>query len=417
MARDLLERARSAMEAGQQAEDASALDVAAHCVDDAVRGRNTDFSTGKRELSLYRAYKRPWMTGAMYAAYVGYLALALFERPAQPSLQLPFWVTVTAEFAFVCAFLCRLFHEMLFSAGGPVSFWRDHKHVAQAVMLALILVDIVAYTVLAESGHPSAVRWSRPLRPLLAVNLPESRQVRAGFRNIRRTLPEVASVLFLLLASISLFSLMAFKLFGGPVKSADVGGPFFVSFGESVWSMYVLLTTANHPNVMMPALSHSRWCALFFVLYLVVNLYMFMSVFLAVVYNRFRANLKNEVRESLDRGERLLDRAFDHASACDVADPDGGRARRGVDRGTFLELCQRADCLRRRPPHYVDALWLVLDPTGRGAVSRREFGDLAELLKMPYSDLTPSQNIFERFIPTIYNSKVTYQIATSVPGL
>ncbi len=64
-------------------------------------------------------------------------------------------------------------------------------------------VDIVAYTAQAESGDVDAVRWSRPLRPLLAVNLPESRQVRAGFRNIRRTLPEVASVLFLFLVSLN----------------------------------------------------------------------------------------------------------------------------------------------------------------------------------------------------------------------
>jgi two pore calcium channel protein 3 len=173
-------------------------------------------------------------------------------------------------------------------------------------------------------------------------------QVRAGFRNIRRTLPEVASVLFLLLSSQALFALAAFKLFGGPEKSADVGGPFFVDFGESLWSVYVLVTTANHPNVMMPALGHSRWCALFFVVCLVVNLYMFMSVFLAVVYNRFRANLKNEVRETMERTERLMDRAFDRAIATDGGggDPEatagnGSNVRHGVDKSIFLQLCRR----------------------------------------------------------------------------
>ncbi len=66
--------------------------------------------------------------------------MALFERPAQPHLRAPFWATVTVEFLCVCAFLCRLFHELLFSAGGPRRFWADRKHAAQAGMLALILV-------------------------------------------------------------------------------------------------------------------------------------------------------------------------------------------------------------------------------------------------------------------------------------
>ena len=34
-------------------------------------------------------------------------------------------------------------------------------------------------------------RWSRPLRPFILVNLPEGRQIRQGFRNIRRTLPDI----------------------------------------------------------------------------------------------------------------------------------------------------------------------------------------------------------------------------------
>ncbi len=77
---------------------------------------------------------------------------------------------------------------------------------------------------------------------------------------------------------------------------------------------------------------YSRWCALFFVAYLVVSLYMFMSVFLAVVYNRFRSNLKNEVRESVERAEVLMDRAFDKAAAAACSN--------GRDEGMGERLCQ-----------------------------------------------------------------------------
>lgn len=57
-------------------------------------------------------------------------------------------------------------------------------------------------------------RWSRPLRPLFAVNFPEMRQIRRSFRNLRRTLPDVVNVLFLFFFSLAIFALMAYKLFG-----------------------------------------------------------------------------------------------------------------------------------------------------------------------------------------------------------
>ncbi len=136
MPTDLLEKARAAFEGAvaddNEPEAAEAMDVAATCLDDAVRGRNIEFcSSGRRELRLYDLYKRRWLSRSMYVVYATYLALALFERPAQPHLRAPFWATVCVEFACVCAFLCRLFHEMLFSAGGAKRFWSDHKHAAQ----------------------------------------------------------------------------------------------------------------------------------------------------------------------------------------------------------------------------------------------------------------------------------------------
>ena len=54
----------------------------------------------------------------------------------------------------------------------------------------------------------------------------------------------------------------------------------------------------------------SRWSAIFFIVYLVLNLYIFMSVFLAVVYNQFKENLKREVRENVERRDALLDKVF-----------------------------------------------------------------------------------------------------------
>ena len=104
-------------------------------------------------------------------------------------LHLPFWVTVTVELLCLAFFLFRLLHELTFTRR-DVGFWRDAKHVVAMAILLLAVVDIAVSTVLRECGL-GYVRWSRPLRPFVLVNLPEGRQVRQGFRNIRRTLPDI----------------------------------------------------------------------------------------------------------------------------------------------------------------------------------------------------------------------------------
>ena len=64
----------------------------------------------------------------------------------------------------------RLAHEFLFSKKSL--FWKDAKHIMITIILGLTLIDICIYTGLVESGI-STVRWSRVLRPLLIVNIPE----------------------------------------------------------------------------------------------------------------------------------------------------------------------------------------------------------------------------------------------------
>ena len=120
---------------------------------------------------------------------------------------------------------------------------------------------------------------------------------------------------------------MAFKLFGSEKLEREGAGSeskigYFDGFLESYWQLFVLVTTANSPDVMIPAYERSRWSAIFFIVYIVLNLYLFMSVFLAVVYNQFKENLKKEVRENTERRNGLLDKVFELARR---GDPKGIR--------------------------------------------------------------------------------------------
>ena len=145
------------------------------------------------------------------------------------------------EFICIMYFMGRIFHEMLVCNDFKV-FWKDTKHITNAIILLITLIDICVYVAMSESGSPNALRISRPLRSFLLVNFPEARQIRRAFRTIRRTLPDLINVLILFMASLTLFTLMAVKLFE---RLNLQNGQYFTDFFDSFWDLYVLVTTAN----------------------------------------------------------------------------------------------------------------------------------------------------------------------------
>lgn len=73
-------------------------------------------------------------------------------------------------------------------------------------------------------------------------------------------------------------------------RSLEVDGAYFDTLGNALLQLFILLTTANFPDIMMPAYRGSGFSALFFVVFLMVGLYFLLNLVLAVVYNAFKAS-------------------------------------------------------------------------------------------------------------------------------
>ena len=58
--------------------------------------------------------------------------------------------------------------------------------------------------------------------------------------------------------------------------------------------MIILMTTANFPDIMLPAYAENYWVMLFFVSYLIFGLYLLMNFLLANVFNKFRDRLEEQ---------------------------------------------------------------------------------------------------------------------------
>ncbi|XP_069024306.1 two pore segment channel 3 [Embiotoca jacksoni] len=377
---------------GNTAKTKEDFDLAAIYVSDAQYNRNIYFDTSPQAVRLYLLYNHWLPKVLLYFFILVNLSLAIFEEPAV--VRLPTWATMLVELLCLLIFTLRLVHYAKVIPGDK--FWKDPKNICIIVILMLTLVDMIIYGALI-AANCYGVRWSRLLRPLLLVNVTEGRQLRRAFRSIRNALPQILLVLVLFMFSVLIFSLMALKLLGKrDLKTID-GAPYFTNYLEIVFDLYVLVTTANSPDIMMPAYNASFVFAIFFILYILVNTYIFMSVFLAVVYNNYKKYLKEEVRQ-LVRAKRLkMVRAF--AVLQEQKEEGGEPAVTHANWNQMVRLVQPDISNSHR-----ELLWRVSDDKNRGSIGKVAFVQLADLLNIEVITLKSRPHPFNSLCPGVYQS-------------
>ncbi|XP_069462951.1 two pore calcium channel protein 1-like [Ambystoma mexicanum] len=371
----------------------SDLLLAAAYVYDAQYNRNIPFETSPKSVRLYYFYNHWSMELATYFFIAVDLSLALFEEPAV--YKMPFLATSLVEVLCLLAFFGRLVH---FANVIPRNiFWKDTKNICVMVAIMLNLIDLIIYGALRVAAVES-IRWSRVLRPIYLINFAESRQIRRAFRSIRNTLPEILYVFLLFIFSVLMFSLMALKLFGSRNLLSVEGTPYFTNYLDAVFDLYVLVTTANSPDVMMPAFNYNWWYCLFFIAYIIINTYIFMSVFLAVVYNNYKKHLKNEIRKMAYMKHRKMVDAFNILKVKE-------------DKDVVIKQAQWNQLVKLVAPDISNAhrelLLRVSDDQQKGYVDMKAFVRLADLLNIKVITMKSRKHPLEHWMPYVYKSLVS----------
>uniref|UniRef100_A0A8P4G0D7 Ion transport domain-containing protein n=1 Tax=Dicentrarchus labrax TaxID=13489 RepID=A0A8P4G0D7_DICLA len=365
------------------------FDLASIYVSDAQYNRNIYFDTSPEAVRLYLRYNHWLAKVLLYFFILVDLSLALFEEPAV--LPLPIWATMLVELLCLLVFTIRLAHYAKVIPRDK--FWKDPKNICIIVILLLTLVDMIIYGAL-KATNCYGVRWSRVLRPLLLVNVTEGRQLRRAFRSIRNALPQIFYVFLLFMFSLLMFSLMALKLLGKRGLKTIDGAPYFTNYLEIVFDLYVLVTTANSPDVMMPAYNSSFVFAIFFILYILINTYIFMSVFLAVVYNNYKKYLKEEVRQLVRAKRHKMARAF--AVLQEHREEGGQPVVSQANWNQMVRLVQPDISNAHR-----ELLWSVADDKNQGKVA---FVQLVDLLNIEVITLKSRPHPLQSACPALYLS-------------
>uniref|UniRef100_A0A7N8X8S9 Two pore segment channel 3 n=1 Tax=Mastacembelus armatus TaxID=205130 RepID=A0A7N8X8S9_9TELE len=368
------------------------FDLAAIYVSDAQYNRNIYFDTSPQAVSLYLLYNH-WLPRVLvYFFILVDMSLAVFEEPAV--LPLPTWATMLVELLCLLVFTVRLVHYAKVIPRDK--FWKDPKNICIICIVVLTLIDMIIYGALTATNC-YALRWSRVLRPLLLVNVTEGRQLRRAFRSIRNALPEIFYVFLLFMFSVLIFSLMALKLLGKRGLKTMDGSPYFTNYLEIVFDLYVLVTTANSPDVMMPAYNASFIFTLFFILYIFINTYIFMSAFLAVVFNNYKKYLKEEVRQLVRAKRHKMVRAF--AVLQERREEGGELVVTQANWNQLVRLVQPDISNAHR-----ELLWSVCDDKNQGFIGKLAFVQLADLLNIEVITLKSRPHPLQSICPTLYLS-------------
>ncbi|XP_056657158.1 two pore channel protein 2 [Monodelphis domestica] len=321
------------------------IDQAVVLIEDAIQYRSINHRMDAASLALYRWYYSRLCQGFLGFAIFLILILAFVEVPSS--------LTVTSDVRFRRApwqppcgltesveLLCLLVFLADVSVKSYLIGWGEFRKTpwlwAYLLALALSLAD---WTVSLSLACRETLRIRRLLRPFFLLQ--NSSMMKKTFKCIKRTLPEMASVALLLALHLCLFTMLGMLLFmrDKDEQKDEERQLYFPNLPESLTSLLVLLTTANNPDVMVPAYSKNRAYSLFFIAFTVIGSLFLMNLLTAIIYNQFRGYLLEAIQASYFRRRLGIRAAFEVLRTL-----EGAEIRPlvvGVKPETFLQVIRK----------------------------------------------------------------------------
>ncbi|XP_013369589.1 PREDICTED: two pore calcium channel protein 2 isoform X2 [Chinchilla lanigera] len=311
----LLLRRKGTTASGALARQDLCIDQAVVFIEDAVQYRSIYHRMDARSMWLYRWYYSNLCQRTLSFTIFLILFLAFIETPSSLTRSAdvryrslpwepPCGLTEAVEL------LCLLVFVADVSVKGYLVGWSQfQKNLWLLAYLTVLAVSLVDWAVSLSLLCQEPLRMRRLLRPFFLLQ--NSSMMKKTLKCIRWSLPDMASVGLLLAIHLCLFTMLGMLLFTVGEKDAEPNRErlaYFRNLPEALTSLLVLLTTANNPDVMVPAYSKNRAYAIFFIVFTLIGSLFLMNLLTAIIYNQFRGYLMKSLQTSLFR-RRLGTRA------------------------------------------------------------------------------------------------------------
>jgi two pore calcium channel protein len=326
-----------------------------------------------------------------YYALTGLIALTFFEKPPwcygageahckspeYPTFSLPFFsrnAGLAIETTFVMALVLQTTLKIMYSGAHRLlanrSRYGSIKETLSAGLLAVSVLELIA-------------AWAQPeynirLAPYLRLCLfgVNSAGVRFELELFASILPALAPVFVLVLLYVLFFGLFGILAFQ---NNTEEGAADFCSLRRALWTLLILLTTANFPDVMMPAYARNRASSLFFISFVIIGIFVLINILLAIVCEAYLSS-KSRQRSSLET-KRLQNL---HAAFRLIGEKDG-EAEGFVTKEGLMGLFDELNLYKHIK--YIGAikkevLFACLDEDGTNQIGEREFEEIATLLEI-----------------------------------
>ncbi|XP_078197790.1 two pore channel protein 2 isoform X4 [Callithrix jacchus] len=279
------------------------VDQAVVFIEDAIQYRSINHRMDASSLWLYRRYYSNVCQRTLSFTIFLILFLAFVETPSSLTRtadvryraapwELPCGLTQSVEVLCLLVFVADL------SVKGYLFGWAHfQKDLWLLGYLVVLVVSLVDWTVSLSLVCHEPLRVRRILRPFFLLQ--NSSMMKKTLKCIRWSLPEMASVGLLLAIHLCFFTMFGMLLFAGGKQDDGQDRErltYFRNLPESLTSLLVLLTTANNPDVMVPAYSKNRAYAIFFIVFTVIGSLFLMNLLTAIIYSQFRGYLMKSLQ-------------------------------------------------------------------------------------------------------------------------